>query len=41
MGVLLDQAPVTVRVPVPTELEFLPYRPWEIAASTSWSVSPT
>ncbi|SDL49813.1 CHAT domain-containing protein [Geodermatophilus siccatus] len=32
MAALLDWAPVTVRVPVPAELGFLPYRPWELAA---------
>jgi hypothetical protein len=32
LAALLDGAPVTVRVPVPAELAFLPYRPWEIAA---------
>jgi len=32
LAALLDEAPVTVRVPVPAELAFLPYRPWEIAA---------
>ncbi|SFN88932.1 CHAT domain-containing protein [Geodermatophilus obscurus] len=32
MEALLDEAPVTVRVPVPADLGFLPYRPWEIAS---------
>ncbi|SDL50030.1 hypothetical protein SAMN05660642_00055 [Geodermatophilus siccatus] len=32
MEVLLEEAPVIVRVPVPAALGFLPYRPWEIAA---------
>ncbi|SFN88987.1 AAA ATPase domain-containing protein [Geodermatophilus obscurus] len=32
MGALLGEAPVTVRVPVPAQLGFLPYRPWEIAS---------
>lgn len=32
MAALLAEAPVTVRVPVPVELGFLPYRPWEIAS---------
>ncbi|SFN88843.1 AAA ATPase domain-containing protein [Geodermatophilus obscurus] len=32
MEVLLDEAPMIVRMPVPKVLEYLPYRPWEIAA---------
>ncbi|WP_143107981.1 CHAT domain-containing protein [Geodermatophilus obscurus] len=32
MNALLNEAPVTVRVPVPAQLAFLPYRPWTIAA---------
>jgi tetratricopeptide (TPR) repeat protein len=31
MKALLDAAPVTVRMPVPNSLGFLPYRPWRIA----------
>ncbi|SDL49850.1 CHAT domain-containing protein [Geodermatophilus siccatus] len=31
MEVLLDEAPVAVRMPVPAQLGFLPYRPWELA----------
>ncbi|SFN88949.1 AAA ATPase domain-containing protein [Geodermatophilus obscurus] len=32
MAALLDESPVTVRVPVPPQLGSLPYRPWEIAS---------
>ncbi|SFN89001.1 hypothetical protein SAMN05660359_00452 [Geodermatophilus obscurus] len=34
MEALLEEAPVTVQVPVPAQLGFLPYRPWGIA---SWN----
>ncbi|SDL49938.1 CHAT domain-containing protein [Geodermatophilus siccatus] len=32
MAALLEEAPITVRMPVPAEMGILPYRPWEIAS---------